>query len=218
MTTGDDGADAGTTDGRMKRSGLSRRDFMKAVSGAGFAAVVLRYGVSGGYAWAAGPGNVAGGTSTLGTAPSYTPEQIHLTWGADPSTQVTVSWASLSLQKSPAVTLDPPGGTQALTKLSYTDGLSGEVVYCYHVTVSGLTPNTAYSYTVSDPADTTATFTSSFTTANTGRFAFAFTSFGDLGTPGAGAAYQMADGSTIYSTAYSESQWNAYNAVGEVEA
>jgi len=218
MDTRDDETAPETTDRRLKVPGLSRRDFMKAVSGAGFAAAVLRYGLGDSYAWAAGPGNVAGGTSTLGTPPSYIPEQVHLTWGADPSTEVTVSWASLSPQNGPTVTLVPPTGTQLLVERSYTDGLSGETVYCYHVTLSGLTPNTPYSYTVSDIVDTTATFTSSFTTANQGRVAFAFTSFGDLGTPGAGAAYVLADGSTIYSTTYSESQWNAYNAVGEVEA
>ncbi len=218
MTTPDDGTAEATTDRNTKGPGLSRREFMKAVSGAGFAAVVLNYGLGGGYAWAAGPGSVAGGTSTLGTPPLYIPEQIHLTWGADPSTQVTVSWASLSPESAPTVTLLPSIGTQTLVQRSYTDGLSGEVVHCYHVTLSGLVPGTTYTYTVSDAADTTATFTSTFTTASQGRFAFAFTSFGDLGTPGAGAAYLMADGSTIYSSTYSESQWNAYNAVGEVEA
>ncbi len=223
MTSHDDETPPETTDGHLKGSGLSRRDFMKAVSGAGFAAVVLRYGLSGGYAWAAGPGPGTGtvptGVSTLG-APSYVPEQVHLTWGADPSTQVTVSWASASQESGPTVTLTPAAGTQTLAERSYTDGLSGETVYCYHVTISGLTPNTTYSYTVSDSdaGETAATFTSSFTTASQGRFAFAFTSFGDLATPGAGAAYVLADGSTIYSTTYSESQWNAYNAVSEVEA
>ena len=71
---------------------------------------------------------------------------------------------------------------------------------------------------MADPGDTTTTFQSTFTTTGTGRFPFAFTSFGDLGTPGAGATYTLADGSTVTSTTYSESQWNAYTAVGEVEA
>jgi alkaline phosphatase D len=53
--------------------------------------------------------------------------------------------------------------------------------------------------------------------AESGRFPLAFTSFGDLGTPGAGATYVQADGTTVPSNAYSESQWNAYSAVSEIE-
>jgi hypothetical protein len=40
-----------------------------------------------------------------------TPEQIHLTWGADPATNVTVSWASSAPAVRPRVILRPgPGG------------------------------------------------------------------------------------------------------------
>jgi hypothetical protein len=183
---------------------------------AGFAAMALELGLNEGYAFAAGPG----GTSSLGL-PGTVPEQIHLTWGADPSTEATISWASPAAETTPQVTLSPAGaGGQtvfAATPLSYTDGLSGEVVHCYHVPLTGLTANTTYTYVVEDAATPSVTFTSSFTTTSTGRFAFSFTSFGDLGTPGAGATYTLADGSTISSSTYSESQWNAYNAVGEVE-
>ena len=140
------------------------------------------------------------------------PEQIHLTWGADPSSAVTVSWISPSPETTPQVTLSPAVGTQTVfpaTPLSYTDGLSGEVVNAYHVPLTGLEPDTTYTYVVEEAAAPTVTFSSSFTTANTGRFAFAFTSFGDLGTPGAGATYTLANGTTVESTTYSESQWNA---------
>ncbi len=101
--------------------------------------------------------------------------------------------------------------------MSYTDGLSGETVYGYHVPLIGLAPATDYTYVVRDAATPTVTFTSQFTTASRGRFPFAFTSFGDLGTPGAGATYTLADGTTVASATYSESQWNAYNAASEVE-
>jgi len=183
--------------------------------GAGFTAVALRFGLGDGYAFAAGPS----GASSLGTG--AVPEQIHLTWGADPATTMTVSWASPTAQSTPQITLSPAVAGQTVfpaTARSYTDGLSGEVVHCYHVPLTGLSPTTTYTYTVADPGDTAATFQSTFTTAGTGRFPFAFTSFGDLGTPGAGATYTLADGSTVTSTTYSESQWNAYTAVGEVEA
>ncbi len=202
-----------------ERPGLSRRQFLQAAGAAGFAAVAARFALGEGYAFAAGPG----ATSSLGSG--TVPEQIHLTWGADPSSDVTISWASPSPQATPQVTISPAVGSQTVfdaTQLTYTDGLSGESVYCYHVALTGLSPATEYNYRVADPADDSGppavTFSSNFTTANTGRFPFAFTSFGDLGTPGAGATYTLADGSTIQSTTYSESQWNAYNAVGEVEA
>ena len=61
------------------------------------------------------------------------------------------------------------------------------------------------------------TFDALFTTAGTGRLLAFTTSFGDLATPGAGAVYLLADGSTLDSTTYSVSMWNAYNAVNEVE-
>ncbi len=193
---------------------FSRRDFMKLTAGAGFAALVATAGWPDGYAFAAGPG----GVSSLGTG--YVPEQVHLMFGADPSTAMTISWASPQLETQPQVSFSTGGGTPvvvAATEKQYTDGLSGETVYCYHAQLAGLTPGTTYTYTVADPAETAATFTSTFTTAQTGRFPFAFTSFGDLATPGAGATYTLADGSTIESSTYSESQWNCYNAVNEIE-
>ena len=57
---------------------VSRRQFLQAAGAAGFAAVAARFGLGEGYAFAAGPG----GTSSLGSG--TVPEQIHLTWGADP--------------------------------------------------------------------------------------------------------------------------------------
>ena len=69
------------------RRPLSRRQFMQIAGGAGFAALAFQYGLGSNYAFAAG----SGGTSSLGTG--TVPEQIHLTWGSDPSCEVTVSWA-----------------------------------------------------------------------------------------------------------------------------
>ena len=143
-----------------------------------------------------------------------------MTWGSDASNSLTISWASPQPQTTPQVTLTPSGGSPSVygaVEKSYTDGLSGESVYAYHVALTGLMPDTTYSCVVEDAASPSVTFESSFSTAQTGRFPFTFTSYGDLGTPGAGATYTLANGSTVQSTTYSESQWNAYNAVGEVE-
>jgi alkaline phosphatase D len=203
-----------------KLRSLNRREFLRLAAGAGAAAVIVSTGWPDGYAFAAGPG----GTSTLGTG--TVPEQIHLTWGADSSTEMTVSWVSPQPQTTPQLVLTPPtgqgspvtySGTQ-VTPLNYTDTLSNETVYAYHVPLSGLAPGQTYTYAIEDAgAPSPVSFTSQFTTAQQGRFAYSFSSFGDLATPGAGASYTMADGSTIQSTTYSESQWNAYNAVGEIE-
>jgi Purple acid Phosphatase, N-terminal domain/Calcineurin-like phosphoesterase len=214
MFPDDEGNAPAVAVGRLSGPPLSRRQFMQIAGVAGFAAAALDLGLRDGYAFAAG----SGGTSSLGSG--TVPEQIHLTWGANPATEVTVSWASPQPEVTPQVMLSPAVGGQTVfgaTMLTYTDGLSGEVVNCYHVPLSGLTPATTYSYTVADAATPGVTFSSSFTTTSTGRFSFAFTSFGDLGTPGAGATYTLANGTTISSSTYSESQWNAYNAVGEVE-
>ena len=191
--------------------GLSRRGFVLSATAAGAAAAASALWPSG-YSEAA----VSAAASGSGTVP----EQIHLTWGTDPASEVTVSWLSLAAQVRPQLVVRTPDGrtqTFGAFRASYTDGLSGEQVYAYHVPLRGLSAATSYSYLVLDAATPAVTFASQFTTAGRGRFPFAFTSFGDLGTPGAGATFTLADGSTVASATYSESQWNAYNAVAEVE-
>ncbi len=191
--------------------GLTRRSFILAAGGVGVAAAAS-------VAWP--EGYSAAAASTAAQESGTTPEQIHLTWGADPSSEMTVSWLSQSPQVTPQVLVQARDGSRVAfpaIRSSYTDGLSGETVYAYHVPLRGLSPATGYTYVVRDAATPAVTFTSQFATAARGRFAFAFTSYGDLGTPGAGATYTLADGSTVASATYSESQWNAYNAVGEVE-
>jgi hypothetical protein len=168
--------------------------------------------------WPAGYSQAA--VSAAASGSQTVPEQIHLTWGDDPSSEVTVSWLSLAPQGWPQLLVRAPDGrTQVFSavRASYTDGLSGEQVYAYHAPLRGLSSAASYAYLVRDAATPAVTFASQFTTAGRGRFPFAFTSFGDLGTPGAGATFTLADGSTVASATYSESQWNAYNAAAEVE-
>jgi hypothetical protein len=115
-----------------------------------------------------------------------TPEQIHLTWGRDPATSVSVSWAAPDPAVRPRVLLRWAGGSRvsSAVRRTYTDGLSGEVVYTYHAQLTGLLPDTVYSYVVTADNDAAeAPFTAAFRTAPRGRAPFRFTSFGDLATP-----------------------------------
>ena len=142
---------------------------------------------------------------TTGTAP----EQLRLAWGADPTTQVTVSWSTPGTVAMPAPTLaysrSPlsarnPGTVIALptsaspldltagprvgpTATSFADGLSGQTTFHYHAPLTGLEPGSRYYYEVSDGASPASTADGSFFTAPSGRAAYRFTAFGDIGTP-----------------------------------
>jgi alkaline phosphatase D len=221
---------------------ISRRRFLQVAAGAGAIIVGGSAFWPDGYAFAAGTSDT-GLPSTLGSASA--PEQVHLTFGSDASSEVTVSWAVPAIGTtapylqyvaggtagSPA-TIPPVTAQISPSAKQYTDGLSGETVYLYHAPLSGLSGATTYTYMITDP-NTGVTFTGTFTTGPSGRFPFAFTSFGDLGTPG----NNEADGSkvavddangvfatytwgspaqTAYSTDYSESAWNAYLAVTQL--
>ena len=188
----------GSVGGRI----VSRRVFLKGTGGIALAGALAPFLFE----------SRAYGALGTGTAP----EQVHLQWGADPTSSVVISWASPTAEPSPIVNY----GTSPLMLTStsvpitktYTDGISGEEVFTYHATLSGLNPDTAYSYQISDGATPTAstfpsTGVSSFRTAPTGRSAFVFTSFGDLGTPGP----------PFGATKWGESQYNAFFAVSQVE-
>jgi Purple acid Phosphatase, N-terminal domain/Calcineurin-like phosphoesterase len=112
-----------------------------------------------------------------------TPEQVHLTWGDDPTQAVVVSWASPGQAERPRVRI----GQRVITaaERTYTDTRSGAVTWTYHARVDGLRPGATYGYAVTADNDANAAdpFSATFTTAPQGRAAFRFTSFGDLATP-----------------------------------
>jgi Purple acid Phosphatase, N-terminal domain/Calcineurin-like phosphoesterase len=146
------------------------------------------------------------------------PEQLHLAWGSDPATQVTVSWASPGTVAQPTPTLAyskhpitehnpgtivrlsparPLDQTRPRTQpgaVSWTDGNSGQTTYHYHVPLNDLEPDTTYYYQVSDGAAAPATAGAAFTTAPRGRFKFRFSSFGDVAEP---SAARSASGQTL---------------------
>jgi Purple acid Phosphatase, N-terminal domain/Calcineurin-like phosphoesterase len=134
-----------------------------------------------------------------------TPEQLRLTWGADPASDVTVSWSPtgsepmrapmLAFSTSP-ITDENPGelvflpGPVPLSlaeprtgpcATSFKDGQTGETTYHYHVPLTGLQADTTYYYAITDGAEVPTTVSASFQTAPAGRASYRFTAFGDQG-------------------------------------
>jgi len=117
------------------------------------------------------------------------PEQVHLQFGNDAATEMTVSWASTTPVSNPRVLFGTAaGGLGSVVPAEervYVDGSSfsptgTSQVYAYHAALTGLTPGTAYVYQVAQ--DGAPPLSAGFTTAPRGRHPFRFTSFGDQGT------------------------------------
>lgn len=123
-----------------------------------------------------------------GPAGRRPPEQLHLQFGADASTQLVASWASPGRAGRPRLRFgtpgDGPGNTVEAVERRYTEALTGQVVWTYHAVLDHLEADTDHLYEVrhgDGPA-----VAGRFRTAPAGRSrAFRFTSFGDLGIPGA---------------------------------
>jgi Purple acid Phosphatase, N-terminal domain/Calcineurin-like phosphoesterase len=126
--------------------------------------------------------------NAAGASADGTPEQIHLTWGDDPSSTVFVSWASPAQSVNPRVNLQRSaavGDTIHAVQRTYTDGLNGQTVFTYHAKLEGLQPDSTFRYSVTADNDRKGRrpFTASFHTAPRGRAPFRWTSYGDLATP-----------------------------------
>src|SRR5208282_2157550 len=120
--------------------------------------------------------------------PDGSPEQIHLTWGSDPSQTVFMSWASPAQAVNPRVILEREGIGPAVIRAlqrTYTDGLNGQTVFTYHAKLDGLTAQSQYRYSITADNDSRRQnpFVAMFRTALRGRMPFRWTSFGDLATP-----------------------------------
>ena len=112
--------------------------------------------------------------STLPLPTTTEPEQLLLTWGASPVTQVTVSWSAghggpagpgLGLlhpadhgrQPWPLIKLPDPSPLDVTRRhddaasVSFTDDLDGQTTYFYHVQLSDLWPATRYCYKIGTP-------------------------------------------------------------------
>jgi hypothetical protein len=155
---------------------LSRREFFKEVGATGLAAAA-----------AASPLASFSAEAQAGRADG-TPEQIHLTWGDDPSSFVFVSWASAAQSVNPRVHVresSSAGRVIHAVQRSYTDGLNGRTVFTYHAKLDRLRASSTYEYSVTADNDRNRgkPFTAAFQTAPVGRTPFRWTSYGDLATP-----------------------------------
>ena len=196
---------------------VSRRGFLKGTLGFGVLAGAATFGLDyfyGETAFADGPTNPI---PSSGTAP----EQVHMTWGSDPTSEMAVSWLAPGTVPMPAPSLrysttaissTNPGTPAPLDYRPFADGANSEMVHAYHAVLLGLTPATTYHYEISDGATVPNTFSGSFTTApsDAERVVWSFTSLGDISTP-------TADLNTSGVT-WNESSDNAYFAVNAVES
>jgi 3',5'-cyclic AMP phosphodiesterase CpdA len=155
---------------------LSRRKLFVAAGGGAGAATFIRVGDT---RAASASGESADGVATPGVA------GLHLQFGADASSEVTVSWHTLRPVQNPRVILGRPDGkfdqTVEAKPSSYKDAKAGQVVYAWHAKLGKLRPDTAYMYGAMHEG--AAPEFGTFRTAPRGRMPFTFTSFGDQGTP-----------------------------------
>jgi hypothetical protein len=176
---------------------ISRRNLLRA---AGITSVAATAGVlGGGKAWAS-PALV----TKPGATDASVADQLHIAYGTDPASEMTVSWHTATSVSRPRLVLGTVDGgwgrvIPAETK-SYVDGINGVETIAQHARVTGLAPGKTYVYQAL--ADGAAPVQGTFTTAPLGRFPFRFTSVGDLATP---------------NTAWSKSSLNAATTVYQVE-
>jgi hypothetical protein len=170
---------------------MSRRQVLAAAGGTGLLAAT------------AGSAKAATTRRARAAAGDGTPEQIHLTWGENPTTSIVVSWVSPGQAVRARVRI----GQRVIPAQarSYTDGINGETVWTYHAPVGGLRPGATYAYNVTADNDASAAdpFSATFRTAPEGRAPFRFTSFGDLATPNT--QWVLSYGQSAYAVAAVES-------------
>jgi hypothetical protein len=129
---------------------------------------------------------------------------LHLEFGDDPATDMTVSWHASQAVDDPRVLFARVGheyeATVRAQVRTYTDAKSGQVVYAQHAGIGRLKPDTEYLYAAVHRG--AAPEFGSFRTAPAGRAAFTFTSFGDQGTPTVGKVYTPPPGVTLPAPPY----------------
>jgi len=167
---------------RHTPSPVSRRTFLQGLGVVGVTAVAAPL---------LDAGKVFAGP-TLVRAPAVVgapvPEQLHVQYGADASSQAAVSWAAAEAVRRPRLRLGTSsagfGDVFDAEERVYTEALTGQTVYTYHVPIGRLHPDTAYAYEVLHSGATPVK--GGFRTGPSGRSKpFRFTSFGDQSVPAA---------------------------------
>src|ERR1700733_4148947 len=173
----------------IERTGVSRRSFLGGV-GVTVGGLVI---VGGPVLW-----------QQAAEADTVTAEQVHLTFGEDPTSEVVVSWVTPTSVSNPKVivgtTADGFGRTIAAETRTYTDSNNGIVTIAQHARVDGLRPGTDYVYRIVSDGETQ--LSSAFRTAPEGRVPFRFTSVGDI---------------ACGDTAFSKASLNAVAAAASIE-
>jgi hypothetical protein len=129
---------------------------------------------------------------------------LHLQFGTDASSEVTVSWHTLRPVMNPKVVLGRPDGkfekTVDAKPTSYTDAKMKQVVYAYHAKLTQLEANSVYMYGALHEGAVPEFGT--FRTSPRGRAPLTFTSFGDQGTPTLGKKFVPPAGVTLPGTVF----------------
>ncbi|HEY1624222.1 MAG TPA: metallophosphoesterase family protein [Streptosporangiaceae bacterium] len=151
----------------MERVGVSRRSFIGGVSVTAGGLVIA----SGPVLW-----------QQAAKADTVTAEQVHLTFGENPASEVVVSWVTPAPVSKPTVVIGTPHGgfgrsIEAETR-TYTDSNNGMETITQHARIEGLRPDTDYVYKIVSDGETQ--LSSAFRTAPEGRVPFRFTSVGDI--------------------------------------
>jgi hypothetical protein len=173
----------------LEGTGVSRRSFLGGVGVTAGGLVVA----SGPVLW-----------QQAAKADTVTAEQVHLTFGEDPTGEVVVSWVTPSPVSNPAVVVGTTDGgfghTVKAETRTYIDSNNGIETIAQHARVQGLRPDTDYVYRIVSDGETQVS--SAFRTAPAGRVPFRFTSVGDI---------------ACGDTAYSKASLNAAATAASVE-
>ena len=91
-------------------------------------------------------------------ADTVTAEQVHLTFGEDPASEVVVSWVTPAPVSNPKVIVGTPAGgfgrtVEAETR-TYTDSNNSVVTIAQHARIEGLHPDTDYVYKIVSDGET----------------------------------------------------------------
>ena len=111
--------------------------------------------------------------SNVAHAADAAPRNIHCTYGADPSTGVTLSWRTDAALPSPKAKVGPAGSDEATWKEFAATSVESAGGFNHHAAVDGLQPGTNYGYRVAGQDDAWGPVCAFKTAPQSGGFTFA---------------------------------------------